>query len=86
MVPAVSGPRMYRRSARTTYGATADASLPRTTEAMAELRGAPGFPYATTQHPVAVLSEDQVKERAAGVVDAVVALLTEKAQLTEKEA
>jgi len=49
-----------------------------TTEAMAELRGAPGFPYATTQHPVAVLDEDQVKERAARVVDDVVALLTEK--------
>jgi len=49
-----------------------------TTEAMAELRGAPGFPYATTQHPVAVLGEDQVKERAARVLDDVVALLTEK--------
>jgi hypothetical protein len=48
-----------------------------TTEAMAELRGAPGFPYATTRHPVAVLTEDQVKERAAAVVDAVAALLTE---------
>lgn len=49
-----------------------------TTEAMAELRGAPGFPYATTQHPVALLSEDQVKERAARVIGDVVALLTEK--------
>lgn len=49
-----------------------------TTEAMAELRGAPGFPYATTQHPVAVLEEDQVKARAAGVLPDVVALLTEK--------
>ncbi len=49
-----------------------------TTEAMAELRGAPGFPYATTQHPVAVLTEDQVKERAANVVSDVVALLTDK--------
>ncbi len=49
-----------------------------TTEAMAELRGAPGFPYATTQHPVALLDEDQVKERAARVLDDVVALLTEK--------
>jgi hypothetical protein len=48
-----------------------------TTEAMAELRGAPGFPYATTAHPVAVLEEDQVKERAAGVLDDVVALLTD---------
>jgi hypothetical protein len=57
-----------------------------TTEAMAELRGAPGFPYATTAHPVAVLDEDQVKARAAGVMDAVVALLTEKTPSTEKDA
>jgi hypothetical protein len=49
-----------------------------TTEAMAELRGAPGFPYATTQHPVAVLTEDKVKERAAAVLRDVVALLTEQ--------
>ena len=50
-----------------------------TTEAMAELRGAPGFPYATTAHPVAVLEEAQVKQRAAGVLGDVVALLTEPA-------
>jgi hypothetical protein len=50
-----------------------------TTEAMAELRGAPGFRYATTAHPVAVLQEAQVKERAAGVLGDVVALLTEPA-------
>ena len=49
-----------------------------TTEAMAELRGAPGFPYATTEHPVAVLTEDKVKERAAGVMADVVALLTDE--------
>ena len=48
-----------------------------TTEAMAELRGAPGFPYATTEHPVAVLTEDKVKERAALVLEDVVKLLTE---------
>lgn len=50
-----------------------------TTEAMAQLRGAPGFPYATTEHPVAVLEEDQVKERAARVLGDVVALLTDPA-------
>lgn len=50
-----------------------------TTEAMAQLRGAPGFPYATTEHPVAVLGEDQVKERAARVLGDVVALLTDPA-------
>lgn len=48
-----------------------------TTEAMAELRGAPGFPYATTEHPVAVLEEDKVRERAARVLNDVVALLTD---------
>lgn len=48
-----------------------------TADAMAELRGAPGFPYATTAHPVAVLTEDQVKQRAATVLDDVVALLTD---------
>ncbi len=45
--------------------------------AMAELRGAPGYKYATTAHPVAVLTEDKVKERAAQVLDDVVALLTD---------
>jgi hypothetical protein len=49
-----------------------------TADAMAELRGAPGYPYATTPHPVAVLTADQVKERAAQVLDEVVALITER--------
>ena len=48
-----------------------------TADAMAELRGAPGYRYATTPHPVAVLTPDQVRERAAGVLDDVVALLTD---------
>jgi hypothetical protein len=48
-----------------------------TADAMAELRGAPGYQYATTAHPVAVLTSDQVKERAAQVLDDVVALLTD---------
>jgi hypothetical protein len=46
-----------------------------TADAMAALRGAPGYKYATTAHPVAVLTEDKVKERAAQVLDDVVALL-----------
>jgi hypothetical protein len=50
-----------------------------TADAMAALRGAPGYKYATTAHPVAVLTEDKVKERAAQVLDDVVALLTEPA-------
>lgn len=47
-----------------------------TADAMAELRGAPGYPYATTPHPVAVLTPDQVRDRAAQILDDVVALLT----------
>ncbi len=47
-----------------------------TADAMAGLRGAPGYRYATTPHPVAVLTPEQVKERAARVLDDVVALLT----------
>jgi hypothetical protein len=47
-----------------------------TADAMAELRGAPGYRYATTAHPVAILTQDQVKQRAAAVLDDVVALLT----------
>ncbi len=48
-----------------------------TADAMAELRGAPGYRYATTPHPVAVLTADQVKQRAARVLDDVMNLLTE---------
>lgn len=47
-----------------------------TADAMAELRGAPGYHYITTEHPVAVLTPDQVAERAAGLAPAVVTLLT----------
>ena len=47
-----------------------------TADAMAELRGAPGYRYATTPHPVAVLTADQVRNRAALVLDDVVSLLT----------
>jgi hypothetical protein len=47
-----------------------------TADAMAGLRGAPGYRYATTPHPVAVLTPDQVKQRAAQVLDDVVTLLT----------
>ena len=48
-----------------------------TADAMADLCGAPGYRYATTPHPVAILTPDQVKQRAAGVLDDVVALLVE---------
>jgi hypothetical protein len=48
-----------------------------TADAMADLRGAPGYRYATTPHPVAVLTPDQVKQRAVQVLDSVITLLTD---------
>jgi hypothetical protein len=48
-----------------------------TADAMADLQGASGYQYATTPHPVAVLTPDQVRDRAAQVLADVVALLTE---------
>jgi hypothetical protein len=44
-------------------------------DAIAELHGAPGYQYATTPHPVAVLTPGQVRERALAVLPDVVALL-----------
>jgi hypothetical protein len=44
-------------------------------DAVADLRGAPGYRYATTPHPVAVLTPGQVRERAAAVLPDVVGLL-----------
>jgi hypothetical protein len=49
-----------------------------TADAMAEMRGAPGYRYATTAHPVAILTPPQVRERAEQVLPGVVALLTEQ--------
>lgn len=48
-----------------------------TADAMAALKGAPGYRYATTAHPVAVLTPDEVRKRAEEVLPQVVALLTE---------
>lgn len=47
-----------------------------TADAMAALRGAPGYSYLTTPHPVAILTPDQVRERAAQLAGAVAGLLT----------
>jgi hypothetical protein len=44
-------------------------------DAIARLHGAPGYRYVTTRHPVAVLSPDQVRERARQAVAGVVSLL-----------
>jgi hypothetical protein len=48
-------------------------------DAMADLRGAPGYRYVTTPHPVANLTADGVRERARQAVPGIVALLTEPA-------
>lgn len=45
--------------------------------AMADLRGAPGYQYVTTPHPVANLTPDGVRARAVQAVPAIVALLTQ---------
>jgi hypothetical protein len=47
-----------------------------TASAMAELRGAPGYPYLLTEHPVAVLDADQVRQRAKRLAPEVLAMLT----------
>jgi len=49
-----------------------------TASAMAELRGAPGYQYIVTEHPVAVLDAEQVRQRAKRLLPEVVALLTER--------
>jgi hypothetical protein len=48
-------------------------------DAIADLRGAPGYHYVTTPHPVAVLAPDQVRERALSVLPEVVSLLVNAA-------
>ena len=48
-----------------------------TAEAMADVRGAPGYRYLTTPHPVAGLTPDQVRKRAEAVADQVARLLAE---------
>jgi len=42
---------------------------------MAGLQGAPGYRYVTTPHPVAILTPEQVGERALAVLPEVVSLL-----------
>jgi hypothetical protein len=44
-------------------------------DAMASLQGAPRYRYVTTPHPVAVLTPEQVRERALSVLPEVVSLL-----------
>ncbi len=49
-----------------------------TADAMADLRGAPGYRYIRTPHPVAVLTTEQVRQRAKQLLPEVVALLTSR--------
>jgi hypothetical protein len=44
-------------------------------DAIASLRGAPGYRYVTTRHPVAVLTPDEVRDRARQVLPDVISLL-----------
>jgi hypothetical protein len=48
-----------------------------TADAMADVRGAPGYRYLTTPHPVAGLTPAQVRERAQSVAAEVAAMLTQ---------
>jgi hypothetical protein len=48
-----------------------------TADAMAEVRGAPGYRYLTTPHPVAGLTPEQVRERAEAIADQVSRLLAQ---------
>jgi hypothetical protein len=47
-----------------------------TADAMASVKGAQGYRYATTEHPVAVLTPDEIRARAEQALPQVVALLT----------
>src|SRR5262249_34250594 len=48
-----------------------------TADAIADLRGAPGYRYVTTPHPVAVLTPEQVRERAGQALAEVAAMLAD---------
>ncbi len=50
-------------------------------DAMADLRGAPGYRYVTTPHPVANLTPDGVRDRAAAAIGDIAGLLTRQASL-----
>jgi hypothetical protein len=48
-----------------------------TADAMADLRGAPEYDYVVTEHPVAALARDQVRQRGRQLLPEVVPLLTD---------
>ena len=47
-----------------------------TSNAMARMWGAPDYPVIFTQHPVGELSKEQLRERAEGLVEKIVEILT----------
>ena len=47
-----------------------------TSHAMADMWGAPGFPIIFTQHPLANLNREQLRERAEDMLDEIVDILT----------
>jgi hypothetical protein len=51
-----------------------------TADAMAGLRGAPGYRYLVTPHPVAILTAGQVRQRAKDLLAEIVSLLTDPAK------
>jgi hypothetical protein len=48
-----------------------------TAKAMADVRGAAGYQYLTTPHPVAGLTPEQVRERAEAIAEQVSRLLAQ---------
>ena len=50
-------------------------------DAMAGLRGAPGYRYLTVAHPMANLTPDGVREKGAAAIPGIVGLLTQRASL-----
>ena len=47
---------------------------------MAGVQGNPDYEWITTEHPVAVLAEDEVRERARSLLPEIVRTLTEEGQ------
>jgi len=49
-----------------------------TSQAMAEMWGAPNFPLIFTPHPIAHLSREQLRQRAEAMLEEIVVILTGK--------
>ena len=53
-----------------------------TSKAMADMWDAPDFPMIFTQHPIANLTRAQLRERAEGMLDEIVTILTDSPSVT----